>query len=204
VRLLSGLPPTVILTVEIITDEETHDPNPWRNYKRCLSDLPSYATHLVVIQDDAQVCHNFPQAVEQVVKARPENVLSLFVGGLSNRTKRDFLLALKAGRSWSPVNFRDIHHVVCLIWPVAKAQSFLAWAETATLPGHKRMPRSDDAIVGYWARSQHETVWATVPSLVEHPDDVASTVGRRAKGGEDKGRVALSFIGERDPLEINW
>lgn len=199
-RLLAQMP----AETTIINDHEIDDPNPWRNYKRCLSDLPSDATHVLVIQDDAVVCRNFREAVARVVAARPDTVISLFVGGLRNRTQREFLRALKADYRWVPIHFRDIHHVVALVWPISLAVEFLAWAETARLPGHRITPRSDDAIIGTWARLTHHQVWACVPSLVEHPDDVPSTVGLRAAAGQDRGRVALAWIGEGDPLSLDW
>lgn len=199
-RLLPLLPPAV----DVVTDAETADPNPWRNYVRCLSDPPEDASHVCVIQDDAVPCRDFAAAVDAVVEARPDDVVSLWVGGLPNRTRKDFYAADAAGRCWSPVWFRDIHHVVCLVWPVGLAAEFLRWSETARIPSPKPV-RSDDLVVGYWARMTRRTVWATVPCLVEHPDDVPSTIRVRASGRGDRGRTAIRWIGaDADPLEIDW
>ena len=194
-RLLPLLPPAV----EVITDHETHDPNPFRNYVRCLEGAPPGVTHLCVMQDDAVPCRNFDSLVEEAVGERPDEVVSLFVGGLSGRTRKDFWLAQKHGARWSQINFRETHHVVALVWPVARAQEFLDWwASGPRLPGH-RTPRSDDAMVTHWIKSTYanrgtrRTVWATVPCLVEHPDDLPSVVqGNRRLG--DKGRRAIAFI----------
>jgi hypothetical protein len=62
--------------------------------------------------------------------------------------------------------------------------------------------RSDDAVAGLWQRTFRERIIVTVPSLVEHPDDVESTVGLRARAGADAGRVALKWVG--DPSSIDW
>jgi hypothetical protein len=178
----------------VVTDELSSDPNPWRGFLSCLQDPPPEATHLLVIQDDAVPCANFATAVERAVADKPENVLSLFVGGLRNRTRRDFHLALKNRQRWMPVYFRDIHHVVCTVWPVALAVSFLEWTEKAKIPGARPI-RSDDMVVGFWARTTRNHVWATVPCLVEHPDDVPSLI-RRNTG--DSGRKAVMFVGDGD------
>lgn len=189
-RLLPLLPPAV----EVIRDEEAEsDPNPLRNFMRCLSEPPEQATHLCVIQDDALPCTDFSTRVEEAVRGRPADVLSLFVGGLHGRTQREFLLALKNREPWSQVYFREIHHVVATVWPVDLAAHFLDFVATARVPG-PRVPRSDDAVVGYWARKNHIRFWATVPCLVEHPDDFPSTIRQHSRFG-DKGRRAISFLG---------
>lgn len=184
-RLLPFLPKHA----EVVTDEG--DPNPCRGFLRCFENLPD-ATHMCVLQDDALPCRGFLAELELAVHDRPDDVLSLFVGGLSGRTKRDFLAALADGLHWSPVYFREIHHVVALVWPVPLAQQFVEWFENARVPGPKP-PRSDDAVVGYWARTSHRLFWATVPCLVQHPDDMPSVVqGNRALG--DAGRRAIVFL----------
>lgn len=189
-RLLAKLPPAV----EVITDEEreTRGANPLRNYLRCLADPPKSATHLVILQDDVLPCRNVDRRITEAVGERPDGVISLFVGGLSNRTRRDFYEALKAGKHWVPIYFRDIHHVVALVWPVKLATEFLFWFANTKIPGPV-IPRSDDAAVGYWARKTKHQFWATIPCLVEHPDDVPSTVHSIGRQG-DKGRRAIHFV----------
>jgi hypothetical protein len=190
-------------SAKVIVDDGPGKPDPWRGYQRCLEDLPA-AGHLVVLQDDCLPCLNFEAALEHVIAARSDDVISLFVGGLGGVTRKQFFEASRRGSRWSAISFRDIHHVVALIWPIERVRQFFAWKETAKIPGHRGFPRSDDAIVGTWARQNKVTVWATVPSLVEHPDDLASSIGRRASQGRDRGRVAIQYIGDDDPLELDW
>ena len=90
------------------------------------------------------------------------------------------------------IHFSDIHHCVALVWPRALAQAFLDWTETSMLPGDGRNQQSDDAIVGAWARRTKNYIWAHVPCLVEHNDDVVSTINR-PRG--DAGRRAIAFVG---------
>lgn len=197
-RLLARAP-----SAEVITDDEAGKPNPWRGYKKCLSNLPPTG-HVAVLQDDTVPCINFELALERVVAARPDAVISLFVAGLNNVTRKDYWKAMKFQRHWVEINFRDIHHVCALVWPVDRARDFLAWAEVAKIPGHSRIPRSDDAIVGAWAKQKRIGVIATVPSLVQHPDDVPSTIGRKHYNGMERGRTAIHWIGDGDPLGIDW
>lgn len=162
-----------------------------RNYLRCLAEPPAGATHLCILQDDALPCNNFLPLLQEAVAERPDDVISLFVGALRNNTRKLFYEAMKRGSRWSPVYFRDIHHVVALVWPVARAQQFLDWYPTARMPGPKP-PRSDDAVVGYWARRSRVQVWATVPCLVEHPDDYPSSWVPDSRR-KDPGRRAIAF-----------
>lgn len=191
-RLLERLPPAV----EVITDTEIESlgSNPMRNYLRCLTDPPPDATHLCVLQDDALPCRAFGVLVPEAVGERPDEVLSLFVGGLTNRTRKDFYIALQRRQQWTPVYFRDIHHVVALVWPVSLAKEFVAWFAATKVPG-PIPPKSDDAVVGYWARTTKHQIWAHVPCLVQHPDDVPSLCRSIGVQG-DKGRRAIYFIDE--------
>jgi hypothetical protein len=198
-RLLERVP-----SAEVISDDEPGQSNPWRGYRKCLANLPA-SGHVVVLQDDTVPCINFELGLERLVVARPSDVVSLFVGGLNSVTRRNCFEALRQGRHWALLHPRDIAHVVGLIWPVDQARDFLTWTETAKIPGHGlRMPRSDDAIVGSWARQTKTPIWIALPNLVQHPDDLVSTIGRRHYDGKEKGRVSVAFIADGDPLEIDW
>lgn len=175
----------------MVTDEG--DPNPCRGYLKCLeAPAAEDATHLCVIQDDALPCKGFIGEVEAAVGQKPGEMISLFVGGLPGRTRRDFLAALGDGARWTPVYFREIHHVVALVWPIQLVTDFLTWYGGARIPLPKPH-KSDDAVIGYWARTSHRLFWATVPCLVEHPDDVPSTIRAMSRFG-DRGRRAIAFL----------
>jgi hypothetical protein len=189
---LQRLLPLLPAGVQIMVDLDRSNPVPWRNYLRCLQDPPKNATHLCIVQDDALPCQGFASLLQEAVTEKPDDMISLFVGGLPGRTRRDFYKALSAGARWTPIYFREIHHVVALCWPIPLVHEFLEWLETAKIPGPKP-PVSDDAVVGYWARTRKRYFQATVPCLVEHPDDFPSVVqGNRTLG--DKGRRAIAFI----------
>lgn len=205
-RLLSQLP-----QAEVIVDDGSPvegewlvaPDGPWRGYVKVLTAplVDSQTRHICVLQDDCIVCENFTEAVEKIVATRPSNPICLFTPGSARQTVHTMM---RANGHLVPLAFRDFLPVVAVVWPVELAASFIEWTRMAKLPGMPRPPKSDDAVAGAWKRHMRQDVYVTVPSLVEHPDDVPSTVGRRAANGEDKGRVAAMYIGERDPLEIDW
>jgi len=195
---LKRLLPLLPAGVEIMVDKPFPRPSPWRGYLRCLENPPKNTTHLCIIQDDALPCQQFAARLEEAVGEKPDDVLSLFVGGLPGKTRNNFYEAIAGGARWSQVYFREIHHVVALCWPIPLVHELLKWYETAKIPGPKP-PVSDDAVIGAWIKSTYadrrvrKTVWATVPCLVEHPDDLPSVVQRPDRIG-DKGRRAIAFI----------
>lgn len=91
------------------------------------------------------------------------------------------------------------------MWPVELALEFMEWQADARLPGWSVMPRSDDSIVGFWARKRwrERQFWATVPCLVEHPDVVPSTIRRPGRVPPNRGRTAIQFV-SGDAREIDW
>lgn len=167
--------------------------NPWAGYKllveRAVQD--SSSSHFVALQDDVLPCDSFMQKVHERINERPDNILSLWVGGLRQPTTKHYRQAQIRGDRWVQIHFSDIHHCVALVWPRVLAEDFLDWAETSMLPGDGRDQQSDDAIVGAFARRTKNYFWATIPCLVEHDDDVVSTIGR-ARG--DAGRRAVWFV----------
>lgn len=166
--------------------------------------LESPWSHCVLIQEDAIVCRNFPLAVERIAEANPFTPVALFLAWQPRPVAVASLFAVKAGHPYIRMPVSKFCPVVAILWPQTAAAKFLAWSEVAPLPGRPN-PASDDAIVGEWIRRTQETVLVTCPSLVQHPDTVESVKGRQnAVWGADKGRIASLYIGENDPLDIDW
>jgi hypothetical protein len=192
---------TPALDFEVITDSGPS--NPWRGYQRCLSGLPD-CSHLLLLQDDTIVCRNFSQAVLEIAEAKPHEPVCLFVPGAARHTVVEMSRAMKQRNPFARVKASGFVPVVAVLWPVAKAAEFLEW----TRRHPKRLGnfdlRSDDAAAAKWCAHTGQTMWASVPSLVEHPDDVVSTIGKRASAGKDRGRVAAFYIGDADPLDVDW
>lgn len=191
---LKGLP------VEVI-EHSSDPPSPWAGYLRCLADLPA-CSHLLILQDDAVPVRNFTDQVRQIAIANPDVPVCLFLARLPRDASILAARALKAGQRYIQLPWRGFMPVVAVLWPLAKALEFRTWAEEhPSLPG-QREPRSDDAMAGMWKISTKQTVRATVPSIVQHPDMEPSLIGRRRAWGQDTGRVAFALAD--DALDYDW
>lgn len=189
--------------VAVVTDSG-RPANPWRGFRKCLTDIPPAVSHVCVIQDDAVACRNLVPALHQIAEARPDDVVCLFLGGLPRRTAVRARDLHGKGHRFVEVHGADFVPVVATMWPTEVAQSFLQWCDDNPAKLGHRDPRSDDAVAGRWMRYTRHRVVCTIPSLVQHPDDVPSTIGKRASAGADRNRVALLWIGDDDPLDIQW
>lgn len=126
---------------------------------------------------------------------------------MKTKTLRNYTRAMRSGFRYSSIWFQDFLPVVGVIWPREKAEEFLEWSKDAKLPGLPN-PRSDDAVVGSWMKFTKQRVLATVPSLVQHPDDTLSVKWGEGSnvpsGTENKYRRAFAYIEDTDPLELDW
>jgi GR25 family glycosyltransferase involved in LPS biosynthesis len=200
-ELLPALIKSTGLPTEVVTDDGP-DHNPWRGYRLCLERLASStAAHGVVLQDDVVLCENFGPAIDRIAKANDDTPVVLFLGGLPKVTAVAALKALKQGEHYCDLGYRDFCPAVGMLWPRRKAIEFLEW--TKSMKRGPSNPRSDDAVIGYWAEGAEQRIRVIIPSLVQHPDLESIVHPKRAKAGKDKGRVALMFC-EGDPLEIDW
>lgn len=196
-RLLATLPDGA---ADVVTDDG--DPNPWRGYQRCLERLPD--GHVCILQDDTVACRNLVETLPLIAAANPSTPVCLFLGGLPKRTGLNATVALQRRSSYAWVHAADFVPVVAILWPTAVAARFLTWTrDNPHRLGH-HAPRSDDAVCARFMRFTGQRFRVTVPSLVQHPDDTPSTVGLRHKAGLDTGRVARYFIGDGDPLTLDW
>jgi len=155
-----------------------------------------------VLQDDTVVCRNFVPALDLIAAANPDVPVVLFRGKYPRRTGA---AANRLTGRYVDLVSGDFLPVVAVLWPVHVASSFLQWASENTnrLPGGPAA-RSDDAVGGRWIRFTRQRVRCTLPSLVEHPDDVPSTIRRSSRDRPTLGRVAAHYIGDGDPLELDW
>lgn len=160
---------------------------------------------MLVLQEDVVVCKNFVTALRRVVKSKPDDPVSFFLARLPGYAGGQVYRAAKRGDRYIRAYAGDkFFPALAIVWPVDRAREFLEWTESGVpLPGYPGEARSDDAVFGQWIKRMQATAWYTVPSLVEHPDEVESVIGRRAQWGKGRNRVARLFC-DGDPLAYEW
>lgn len=193
-----------------------YDPEPdgtrcsWRSYRECLLAPLGAATHLAIVQDDARPCRGFLPAVRAAVAAQPDRVIALFVQGIPHWHRAAILDACANGRTWTTLANYIFCPTVALVWPARLLPDIVEFdgrmRESGAWPA---MPAfgADDEIVGRFLEAWGEWALATVPSLVEHPDEVPS-IERRivARAGADLGRIATCFVDDTDleAADLDW
>lgn len=187
---------------ELATDPEPNAMrNPWRSYRHALQTTPPGATHRMIVQDDVRVCDGFLPAVLAAVAAKPDRILSFFVAGNPYEHSQAVYAACDRGSSWAELDNQRWCPAVCLVWPAYHVPAVLAWVVAQNWPDAFR---ADDEIVGRYCRYADVLPLASVPSLVDHPDDVPSLLGQKAQYGQDPGRTTACWIGDCDPASIDW
>ncbi|HXJ62664.1 MAG TPA: hypothetical protein VNN79_02820 [Actinomycetota bacterium] len=168
-----------------------------------MDNLPE-SGHLVIVQDDVVPAPNFAEALGHIAAANPDIPVCLFLARLPREASVKAGHAMKQRRRYIDLSWRSFLPVVAVLWPVHKALEFRDWADTnPRFPGvGGGQPRSDDAMGGRWKMVTRQTVRATVPSIVQHPDEEPSLIGRRAMWGKDAGRVA--FLLAEDAMDYDW
>lgn len=203
-HLLPPLLDAIGAQAEVVTDPDAANPfpSPWRTYRHALEITPAWATHRLILQDDVQLCRDFAPTVAAAVRAQPHRLLAFFVGGHPVEHAREVYAACDRDECWAEIDNLRWCPAIALCWPVELIQPCLTFVD------EQRWPikfRADDEIIGRFLRDRGELALASVPSLVQHPDNVPSLVGMRAMGGQDIGRIAACFIHpDCDPLSIDW
>lgn len=184
--------------VLVATDPEPEGrPSPLRTYLEALRLAPAWATHHLVLQDDAVLCRNFTPAALLALESRPDGPLTFFVSEQHRESAHHIRGAYGRGERFVAVPSRRWIPAVALAWPAELVPRFLEYVEAQRWPG---MFVADDEAIGRFCRLEHVEVLATVPSLVQHPD-IPSLIGRRRIRA---GRRAIHYIGNDDPLELEW
>lgn len=204
----SELLPPLLAALEPLRPDVAADPDPsgapaaWRAYRVALERTPPWATHRLIVQDDAVCLPGFLAAAEASLAAKPDVVVCYFVGGQPTASALRCRQSLKKGLPWAAMNPQDWVPLIACAWPVEVAARFVAWVDSRRF--EQRRLRSDDYLAGTFARLHRLPVWATVPSLVQHPDDSPSLIGRPHLAGANTGRVAAIWDPDIDLSAVAW
>lgn len=202
-RLLDSLGPDAGRADVVVDHDPSGEPCPWRTYRAALELTPPEASHRLIVQDDAVALPGFLAAAELAVAAHPDVPVCFWVGGQPAGSALRLRNARKAGSPWAVMSPQDWVPLVACSWPVALAAAFVAWVDTRSFPrGVGKC--SDDYLAGTFCRTHRIPVHATVPSLVEHPDDAPSLIGRPHRAGSNPGRVAAVWDPSLDPATVAW
>lgn len=170
---------------EVVRDPDPDGPrSALRTYRLALARTPRDARHRIVIQDDAWPVSEFRALAEDAIREKPDSLIAFFVPG-TGQQRQAMNRAAALGHRWTELPRADWAPTVALSWPRELAFDFLDWSEEA-FP----FCEGDDGPVGAYVRKRKLTVWATVPSIVEHPNTEPSLFGKPSRGAANRGRVA--------------
>ena len=150
----------------------------------------------MIVQDDTIACRGFARAARAAWLSRPGRLITFFSRNTPPAIVQRRNVALRACDPFCefPRGFWVL--TVALLWPKELAQEFLEWPAVQA-----RTMRTDDPIVGEWAAATERGALASVPSLVEHPDDQPSYI--KSNNGNGRGvRTAACWIADT-PVE-HW
>lgn len=176
--------------VVIDPDPDNEFRSAWRSYKLALELTPGWATHRVIVQDDAVPCRNFAGKLLARAEERPDRLIALFLGGFPAKTAKKAREAKWAGERWADFQPSDFVGTVGLVWPVDLIPPFLEFCDGR----FKKFHGGDDGKVAEFVKHARITACATVPSLLQHPDDGPSVYLRFRN--EHAGRRRALFFDE--------
>lgn len=194
---------------ETLAGELVFDPqpdglrSPWRTYRRALELTPESATHRLIVQDDAVPCPWFSEAALAAIQARPDDLVVFFVGGRPDAHAQAVWRACREDQPWARLRFDQWCPAVAVAWPVRHIEPFLEFVDSKNWRDNFT---ADDEIICRYLQEIREHAYATVPSLIEHPD-VAPSIRKSShhRALTDLGRVAACFISDEcDAREIDW
>lgn len=192
------------LEVEVVADPDPDADlrSAWRTYRQCIEPASPEVTHVLTLQDDTVPCDDFAAGLDQVMIDRPSALVSLFLPGALGVVARIATRQASLGERYVSLEQGPWVPTVALVWPVDLMSRFRAVADGWA--GPKQV--SDDALVGKFRRETLCPAYATVPSLVQHPDTVGSIVTRRpAPSGRNRARTAHQWRGTSwSPIASGW
>lgn len=140
-----------------------------------------------MVQDDAWPCDRFADAVHVALDERPDRIVCLFVPGVGHLVRRIWQARERRER-WLDFPSTSFVPVVAIVYPREHALEIPAFVERKKIP----VSRADDAVISMYARACRVPVAATLPSLVQHRDEVESIM-RMPSGNGHAHRLAAWY-----------
>jgi hypothetical protein len=146
------------LSATVVADPE---PGAVRSALRCAREawraVPPEATHHLVLQDDAELCDGFLDAVLDAVAMRPDDALALFTEW-GSRTAHLSRIAAIRGAGWAEAVDEYVPSLA-LILPAEAARRFAGFEYQST---------ADDVAMRAFLDEVGIAAYVRVPNLVEH------------------------------------
>jgi hypothetical protein len=164
------------LADELVADDLVIDPDPaappdaWRTMRLAWLRTPGWATHRLVVQDDALPVPGAAALALDAARRAPDVVVALYVGRhhVGHQVVVD---ALRRGGGVVPLPRMGWQPTVATILPVADALDLVTTAHKNGWDG-----LADDEVLGRWAVARKRLVCARSPCLFDHDDSVDSLV----------------------------
>jgi hypothetical protein len=178
----------------ILDPDPDGERNPWRCAREAWRATPDDCTHRLVVQEDILPCPRFLFHARRALAAKPDRIVSFYLGTNAILTWRSMLIADARGANWVEGSRAGWVPALALAVPQRLVAS-LATFEDGT------RPVADDDVYGRWIQTNRLPWYATIPSLVDHDDDAPSLMRNPYSSGR---RVAACPIGLTDPGLIDW
>ena len=141
------------------------------------------------MQDDALPCYGFADRALAAIGERPDACVVFFAPG-AGRVRLAVRAAAGRSEPWARLPWKAFVPVVATCWPREHALAMPGVVDAYDAKRPRVNRGSDDGAAYVYCKLAQLPVWATVPSLVEHPDDVRSLIGKTPSHGAARHRVA--------------
>lgn len=169
----------------------------WETGRRALLAAHPASDRHVIVQDDAVLCRNFVQGAAAAACHAGDQPVAFYCGNarplrgiFDNLVQR----ARARGNSW--VQEQGPYWGVSVAIPTHHIVDLVEWGDA-----HEDVTPNFDIRMAAWYRQKRKKCLYTMPSLVDHRpihENPSLVEGRTAN------RQARWFIGDRDPLDIDW
>jgi len=160
------------LAVKVVVDPAPDGaPSAVRTGIRAWGAVPDWATHHLVLEDDAVLHPGFAEQLSAAVSAGPDAALCLFTEW-GSRTSYALRLGAFRGARWAPV-IDDYTPCLAICLPAEHARALGASAPDTAVPY--------DVLVHSYLRRAGVPAWVSIPNIADH-GEVPSLVGNQAHG----------------------
>ncbi|MFF4501673.1 hypothetical protein [Streptomyces sp. NPDC001401] len=118
------------------------------------------ATHQLVLQEDVQLCRDFPAVLQQALSVAPEGAIALFANWNMSSAQAVRLAAL-CGASWTP-NIEEWAPTQALLLPADVARDFAGFAERYSAD------KPDNRAMAEYLELRGIPTYIAIPNLVQH------------------------------------